>query len=94
MKRLSKSLTILLIVLTVSVISCTTTPAVTKLEIPPFPLEMPERPVLMEIPPDTSGAIEALTQNLGVLINYSEKLESFSKYQQEYLRTIERLINL
>lgn len=94
MKRLSKSLTILLIVLTVSVISCTTTPAVTKLEIPPFPLEMPERPVLMEIPPDTSGAIEALTQNLGVLINYSEKLESFSKYQQDYLRTIERLINL
>lgn len=93
MKRLSKSLTILLIVLTVSVISCTTTPAVTKLEIPPFPLAMPERPVLMEIPPDTSGAIEALAQNLGALINYSEKLESFSKYQQEYLRTIERLIN-
>jgi hypothetical protein len=90
MKRLLKSLTSLLIVL-ISV-SCATTPVVTKLEIPPFPLAMPERPVLDLVPNETSAAIKALTDNLSKLINYSEKLELYSEYKNRYVESIVKLI--
>jgi hypothetical protein len=92
MKRLSKSLTILLIVLTVSVISCTTTPTVTKLEIPPFPLAMPERPVLDLVPNETLEAIKILTDNLNKLINYVEKIELYSEIKDRYVENVFQLI--
>jgi len=69
-------------------VSCATIPTATKLEIPPFPLEIPERPVLVEIPLDTSKAIEVLTKNMGLLINYSEKLETYAKSQENYINRV------
>jgi len=75
-------------------VSCVTTPVVTKLEIPLFPLEIPERPILVEIPSDTSGAIEALTKNMGLLINYNEKLELYAEYKDKYIESVFKILDI
>lgn len=55
--------------------------------VPAFPM-MPERPVLEPIPPDTIGALKALTTNMSRLINDRELLEIYDEKKDAYYRSV------
>jgi hypothetical protein len=49
---------------------------------------MPERPVLETIPPDTIGALKALTTNMSRLIHDRELLEVYDEKKEAYYRSV------
>lgn len=83
---------ILLILLSISLTSCKTLEQ-EKIVIPPFEPSVPDRPLLVEVPKDTTGAIRSLTENLGLLAEYAEKLEVFIKYQSNYYTSVLEIIS-
>ena len=85
--KVPKILLILLIVLSISLTSCETTNT-EKINIPPFETNMPSRPILLEVPQDTTGAIKSLTENMRSLAEYAEKLEVIISYQSNYYTTV------
>lgn len=85
-------LSILLIALSISLTSCETTHT-EKITIPPFEPNIPSRPTLLIVPKDTTGAIRSLTENLGLLAEYAEKLEVFIKYQSNYYTSVLEIIS-
>lgn len=78
-------LSVLLMILLIS--SCQTTDTV-KYEVPPFNLSMPTRPILDPIENDIEPALKSLTSNMGLLAEYSEKLEVFIRYLENYYTTV------
>jgi type IV pilus biogenesis protein CpaD/CtpE len=82
-------LSVLLMILLIS--SCQTTDSV-KYEVPPFNLSMPTRPILKSIESDIEPALKSLTTNMGLLAEYSEKLEVFIKYMDNYYTTVIQII--
>lgn len=74
-------------ILLISLIGCRTTDTV-KYEVPPFNLSMPTRPILDPIENDIELALKSLTSNMGLLAEYSEKLEVFIRYLENYYTTV------
>ena len=72
--------------------SCQTAPAKNELSIPDFFLVQPSRPVLMEIPADSSGAIKALVTNLSRMESYVEKLEFYIDSLRIYYMNVIEII--
>jgi hypothetical protein len=82
----------LLIGLTLS--SCLTTPQNNPdIDVPNFSIPAPERPVLVEIPKDTSGSIRALTTNLSMIDGYVRLLELYTESLRLYYEGIVQLLN-
>ena len=90
--KLPKILLTLLILLSISLTSCKTTEQ-EKIVIPPFEVSQPSRPLLLEVPQDTTGAIRSLTENLGMLAEYAEALEVVIKYQSNYYTSVLEIIS-
>ena len=82
----------MLILLSISLTSCQTIKPET-ITIPSFEVAQPSRPLLVEVPHDTTEAIRSLTENLGLLAEYAEKLEVFVKYQSNYYTSILEIIS-
>lgn len=80
-------LSVLLMISLISLIGCRTTDTV-KYEVPPFNLSMPTRPILEPIENDIEPALKSLTSNMGLLAEYSEKLEVFIRYLDNYYTTV------
>jgi hypothetical protein len=78
--------------LSISLTSCQTTEQET-IDIPPFEVVQPSRPLLVIVPKDTTGAIKSLTENMSLLAEYAEKLEVFVKYQSNYYTSILEIIS-
>jgi hypothetical protein len=53
---------------------------------------MPTRPILNSIESDIEPALKSLTTNMGLLAEYSEKLEVFIKYMDNYYTTVIEII--
>lgn len=87
---------ILLMVLWIGLIltSCQTVPPTSlETEIPEFNIPAPKRPVLMEIPHETSGAIKALTTNLSLLDGHVRILELYADSLRKYYNGVIRILN-
>lgn len=80
-----------LMILLISLIGCRTTDTV-KYDVPPFNLSMPTRPILDPIESDIEPALKSLTTNMGLLAEYSEKLEVFIKYMDNYYTTVIQIV--
>jgi hypothetical protein len=53
---------------------------------------MPTRPILKSIESDIEPALKSLTTNMGLLAEYSEELEVFIKYMDNYYTTVIEII--
>jgi hypothetical protein len=82
---------ILLAVLTLG--SCQTIPTSTPAKVPEFGIAAPERPTLLEIPSDTSGAISTLTINLSLLASHIVRMEAYYAIKEAYYKTMLDILN-
>jgi hypothetical protein len=65
--------------------ACQTTPVPQRIEIPPYPVPRPERPVLEEIPTnDIVAMTKAFTINMTKLTKHIEKLELYDQLKDKY----------
>ena len=72
-------------ILSLGLTACQTTPASQKIDIPPYPIAPPARPVLEEIPThDILEMTKAFTVNMGRLTTHIEKWELYDQLKEAY----------
>lgn len=77
------------IVLCLILTACQTTPVPQKIEIPPYPIAPPARPVLATIPThDVLEMTQAFTININRLIMHIEKWEMYNQLKELYIESI------
>lgn len=64
---------------------CQTIQEPQKIDIPKFPIERPERPMLLPVPKDdTVESIKTLTINMNRLVTHIERLEMYDDLKDAY----------